>query len=400
MLTELQIKALKPAADEYKILDSPGFYIRVRPNGTKSWLSRYTGPDGREGLLSQGVWPDVPLRRAREKHAELRRRVADGVDPSALRKAARVARADTFESLASEWLESRAKSKSPKTVAKARALLEQRLVPAFGSRPITTIEPPDLLSILKGVEADGKGETALRIRILYSQIARYAISVGKCKRDISQDLRGALAPVRAVHHAAVVEPRAIGQLLRAIDSYHGFTSAKYALRLSPHVFLRPGELRNGRWEEIDFYAAEWRVPAARMKSKAEHIVPLSRQALQLLRDLHTQTGDGSLMFPGLRETSRPISDNTVAAALATIGYSSKVQTAHGFRTMASTRLNEMGVNSDLIELQLAHVEGNSTRAAYNRSSRMAERKKMMQQWSDALDAMRKDGAGNPARSDN
>jgi integrase len=289
-------------------------------------------------------------------------------------------------------LEGRTKTQSPKTVAKARALLEQRLLPAFGSRPITGIEAPDLLSILKGVEADGKSETALRIKILFSAIARYAIGHGKCLRDVSQDLRGALLPVVATHHAAVTDPRAIGQLLRAIDSYTGFTSAKYALRLSPHVFLRPSELRRGAWAEIDFDAAEWRIPAARMKSKAEHILPLSRQVLQLLRDLHTQTGDGALMFPGLRETSRPISDNTVAAALATIGYSSKTQTAHGFRTLASTRLNEMGVNSDLIELQLAHIEGNSTRAAYNRSSRMAERKKMMQTWSDALDTMRKDGA--------
>lgn len=392
MLTELQLKALKPAPAEYKVLDSPGLYVRVRENGTKSFLSRYTAPDGREGLLSQGVWPDVPLKRAREKHAELRRHVADGVDPSALRKAARVARLDTFASLASEWLAGRAKVQSPKTVAKAKALLEQRLLPAFGSRPVSSIDAADLLAILKRVEADGKHETALRIKILFSAIARYAIGHGKCLRDVSQDLRGALLPVSGVHHAAVTEPRAIGQLLRAIDSYTGFTSAKYALRLSPHVFLRPSELRCGVWAEIDFDAAEWRIPAARMKMKSEHIVPLSRQVLQLLRDLHTQTGDGALMFPGLRETSRPISDNTVAAALATIGYSSKIQTAHGFRTLTSTRLNEMAVNSDLIELQLAHVPTNAVRDAYNRSSRLPERRKMMQQWSDALDALRKDGA--------
>jgi integrase len=392
MLTELQIKALKPGVAEIKIHDGRGFYLRVRPNGTKSFLSRYTTPDGRPALLSQGQWPDVPLKRAREKHEALRSSVADGVDPSALRKIARIARGDTFEILALEWLERRAKTKSPNTVEKARALLVHRLFRAFGSHPINTIEPPDLLAVLQRVEADGKGETALRIRILFSQIARYAIGIGKCKRDISQDLRGALLPVVATHHAAVVEPRAIGQLLRATDNYRGFPAAKYALRLLPHVFVRPGELRGAAWSEFDLDAAEWRIPGVRMKMDREHIVPLSRQVLALLRELRTQTGDSRLLFPNIRSIDRPISGNTISAALATVGYSSKVQTAHGFRTIASTRLNEMGVNSDLIELQMSHVPQNSVRDAYNRASRLPERRKMMQTWSDALDEMRQDGA--------
>jgi integrase len=390
MLTEMQIKAAKPnPAKEFKLLDSRGLFIRVRPNGTKSWLTRYV-LNGREGLLSLGVWPEVGSKRAREKRDELRRLVADGIDPSAQRKAAKIARLDTFESVAEEWLDVQAQTKAPITVSTARSRILTQLYPAFGCKPITDIEPPDLLAVLRRIEANGTRETAHRLLSLYGRVARFAIASGNAKRDISQDLRDALVPVVVTHHAAIVEPRQIGALLRAIGDYSGFASVSYALKLSPYVFVRPGELRGAEWVEFDLDAFEpvWRIPASRMKVKAEHIVPLARQAVEILRELQKLTGSRRLLFPGLRTPDRPISNNSVNAALRYLGFDSRTMTHHGFRTMASTRLNEMGIVSDLIELQLAHVEGNSTRAAYNRASRLPERRKMMQTWADALDAMR------------
>jgi integrase len=389
MLTELAIKAAKPRPKVYKLYDSRGLVIRVKPNGSKSWLTRYV-LNGHEGLLSLGTWPEVQGKRAREKRDELRRLVADGIDPSAQRKAAKVARLDTFESVAELWLEREAKTKAPITVSTARSRLATQLYPAFGGKPIADINAPDLLAVLQRIEANGTSETAHRLRSLYSRVARYAIALGKTKRDITWDLRGALAPVKVAHHAAITVPRQIGELLRAIDGYSGFVSVSFALKLSPLVFVRPGELRGAEWGEFDLDAPEpvWRIPGERMKMKQPHIVPLARQTVEILRELQKLTGSGRLLFPGLRTPERPISDNSVNAALRNLGFPSHVMTHHGFRTLASTRLNEMGVNTDLIELQLAHVEGNSTRAAYNRSSRLAERRLMMQTWADALDAMR------------
>ena len=232
--------------------------------------------------------------------------------------------------------------------------------------------------------------TARRLRTLYGTIARYAMATGKAQRDISQDLRGALAPITTEHLAAITEPRRIGELLRAIDGYSGQPSTMYALRVAPHVFVRPGELRGARWAEFDLDGKEplWRVPASRMKAGAEHVVPLSRQIVELLEELQALTGDGELLFPGLRAPSRPISNNTLNASLRRIGFTQREMTAHGFRTLASTRLNEMGVNSDLIELQLAHAERDEVRGAYNRASRLPERRRMMQKWSDTLDKLR------------
>jgi integrase len=361
----------------------------VRPNGTKSWLTRYV-VNGREGLLSLGTWPDVQGKRAREKRDELRRLVADGIDPSKARKAAKVARLDTFEAIAEEWLEVQTQSKAANTVAMARSRLQTQFYAAFGRTPITKIEAPDLLGVLRRVEGSGTRETAHRLRALYGRIARFAIATGRAKRDISWDLRGALVPVKGDHHAAITEPRQIGALLRAIDGYVGFASVAYALKLSPLLFVRPGELRGAEWAEFDLDALEpvWRIPAGRMKMKKPHLVPLATQAVAILRELQKLTGNGRLLFPGLRTPERPISNNSVNAALRYLGFDNQTMTHHGFRTLASTNLNEMGINTDLIELQLAHVEGNSTRAAYNRASRLPERRAMMQKWANELDEMR------------
>jgi integrase len=389
-LTETQIRAAKPNPTKaYKMTDSRGLFLRVRPNGTKSWLTRYV-INGKEGLLSLGVWPEVQGKRAREKRDELRKLVADGVDPSKARKAKKAARLDTFESIAELWLDKQSKIMAPITVQTARSRIETQLYPAFGSTPIANIEAPDLLAVLQRIEAGGTHETAHRLRSLFSRVARHAIAIGKAKRDISWDLRGALVPVKVDHHAAITEPRQIGALLRAVDNYEGFTSVSYALKLSPLVFVRPGELRGAAWVEFDLEALEpvWRIPSERMKMKVPHIVPLAKQSVAILRELHQLTGSGRLLFPGLRTPDRPISNNSVNAALRYLGFPSHVMTHHGFRTLASTRLNEMNINSDLIELQLAHTESNKVRAAYNQARRLPERRAMMQTWADALDEMR------------
>jgi integrase len=386
-LTDVAIRGAKAKNKPYKLFDERGLFLLVTPSGSRLWRLKYY-VSGREKLLSLGDYRDVPLKRAREKRDDARRLLADGVDPSAHRKAEQLANANTLRAVGDEWLALQKKRLAPNTYEIAHGRLTNMLYPSLGSIPITEIKAPDLLAVLRRIESRGTHETAHRVRALFGRVARYAIATGRAERDVSADLRGALVPVATRNFPAITEPRRIGELLRAIDGYAGHVPTEYALKLAPLLFVRPGELRGAKWKEFDLDAAEWRIPGERMKMGREHVVPLAKQAVALLRALHGITGRGEYLFPSLRAPSRPISDNTLNAALRRLGFAQDEMTTHGFRSMASTRLNEMGVAGDVIELQLAHLERDEVRGAYNRATRMAERKVMMQTWADYLDNLR------------
>ncbi len=389
-LTDVAIRrAISTATTRRKLSDGAGLHLLIDPPRQPAWRLKYKF-QGREKLISLGVYRDVPLRRAREKCIDARRLLADGVDPSAERQAQRAAQAHSFRDVAEDWLTQQRRTLAPETVEIYTQRLTQRLYPAFGRQPIAEIKAPQLLAVLRTIEGRGRHETAHRVRALFGRVARFAIATGRAERDISADLRGALAPVATSHFAALTDPRRIGDLLRAIDAFHGQPSTMYALKLAAYVFVRPGELRAARWAEFDLSGREpeWRIPAERMKMKVAHLVPLARQVVALLRALAALTGDGELLFPSVRAADRPISDGTLNGALRRMGFSAEEMTTHGFRTIASTRLNELGFAPDVIERQLAHAEANAVRDAYNRALRLPERRKMMQAWADELDRMR------------
>ena len=384
-LTDARIRSLKPREKPYKVFDTRGLYLLIYSDGRRGWRFRYRY-GGREKLLSMGSYPDTNLKLAREKRDEARSLLATKIDPSAKRQAEKRARAETFEAVARDWLKLSYNSEG--TVARAERRLEMFVFPYLGKTPIAEITAQELLQRLRRIESQGKHETAHRVRSLCSRIFRYAIVEGRAERDVSADLRGALTAVKVKHLPAITDPKRIGELLRALDGYEGQPAVMQALRLAPLVFVRPGELRAAEWIEIDLDGAEWRIPAERMKMNETHIVPLSTQAIAIIEELHSITGHGRFLFPSLRTNERPISENTLNAALRRLGYSKEEMTAHGFRTIASTQLNELGWSPDVIELQLAHVERNKVRAAYNRAERLDERRKMMQQWADYLDGLR------------
>ena len=385
-LTAVKIKAAKPG----KHFDGGGLFLHVFPNGARYWRLKYRY-NGKEKLLALGVFPEVSLSEARRSREQARSTLRHGLDPSTHRHEQRaqaaVAASNTFESVALEWLQRR--DVADVTAAKTRWLLNSFLLPEIGPRPIHEVTPRELLTALRKVEATGKLESAVRAKVVAGQVFRFAIIEGKADTDPTQSLRGALRRPDVRHRAGLTDPKAIGGLLRAIDGFQGHASTVYALRLAPLVFVRPGELRGARWNEIDFDAAMWRIPGERMKMKAPHLVPLSRQALVVLRELQPFTGSSDYLFPSVRSWQRPISDNTVNATLRRLGYSSDEMTGHGFRSMAATRLNEMGWRADAIERQLAHAESNRVRDAYTSAAQyLDERKKMMQAWADYLDALK------------
>ena len=385
-LSDVAIRNAKPKEKPIKLFDRDGLYLLVKPSGSRLWRLKYRIA-GREKLISLGSYPEVSLKVARDRCDEARRLVADGADPSAKRRAERAARADTFEALAREWLEMQGKTLGDRTLQKKTERFEAFVFPYLGKRPISEIKAADVLAVLKRIEARGKHETAHRVRSECGNVFRYAVITGRAERDPTIDLRGAIAAVSRRNRPAIVDPARIGELMRAIDGYRGDVSTEFALKLLPLTFVRPGELRLAEWVEFDLKAAEWRIPAARMKMRELHVVPLSRQAVALFKDLHTLTGDGRYAFPSLRSTERPISDNTINAALRRLGFTGDEMVAHGFRAMASTSLNEQGWHPDLIELQLAHAERNDSRGAYNRAQRLPERRKMMQAWADHLQTL-------------
>jgi integrase len=391
MLTEAAIRAEKPSDKQRKLFDERGLYLLIHPNGSRYWRFKYRHA-GREKLLALGTYPDVTLKRAREKRDEARKRVADGIDPSVEKQASKAANTQTLRLVYEEWL---SKSEKVQSLAKStrhkdQSRLETYILPTLGSRPIASIKPADLLLCLQRMEAKGIHESAARARSLIGRIFRYAIATQRADRDITQDLRGALTTPKTKNMPAITEPKRIGELLRAIEGYSGQPSTAYALKLAPLVFVRPGELRGAEWSEfeLDGKDPEWRIPASRMKMGEHHIVPLSRQSVALLKELHRITGHGKFLFPSLRTNARPMSNNTVNAALRRLGFSGEEMVGHGFRAMASTCLNEQGWHPDVIELQLAHKERNKVRAAYNRAQRIPERRKLMQAWADYLDSLR------------
>ena len=387
MLSDTRVRAAKPREKAYKLYDERGLFLFVTPTGGRLWRLKYRVRD-REKLISLGAYPDVGLKRAREKRDEARKLLADGVDPSAERQERRTALLETFEGVAEEWLELQSKSLAAETISILGTRLKSALYPYLGSRPITAITAQELLGALRRIEARGRHETAHRVRALAGRVLRYAVATGRAQHDVAADLKEALAPVKSRNFASVTDPARVGELMRAIDGYTGHPVTALALKLAPLVFVRPGELRAAEWTEFDLLAAEWRIPGARMKMGDPHIVPLSRQALAILRELEPLARGGRYLFPSLRTRDRPMSNNTINAALRRLGYTSQEQTGHGFRTMASTLLNEQGFPPDVIELQLAHSDRNKVRAAYNKAQRLSERRKMMQAWADYLDGLR------------
>jgi len=389
-LTEVEVRNAKPRDKRYKLADGGGLYLEVLPGGGKSWRMKYHF-GGKEKRLVFGLWPEVSLKDARDHRTDARKLLVNGQDPSAVKKAAAAIStqdAETFELVAREWQDKFKPKWSPAYADKLLRRLEKDVFPFIGAKPIRDISPPELLALLRRVEARGAPDIARRLLWGCGQIQRYAVATGRAERDVSADLRGALSPIKVKHHASLTDPKDIGALLRAIDEYGGNPQTIYALKLASHLFLRPGELRGLEWSEINFDAAEIRIQAHRMKMREQHIVPLSRQVVALLREIHQLTGGGRFVFPSELTPSRCMSENTVNTALRRLGYTKEEMTGHGFRSLASTRLHEMGYNSDVIERQLSHCERNGVKASYNFAQHLPERRKLMQQWSDYLDGLK------------
>jgi integrase len=388
-LSDVKIRVERASDKPRKVFDGDGLFLLISPGGSKLWRFKYR-IDGREKLLSFGSYPEVSLKQARDRLADARRAVAAKIDPSLQRKAERLSQAHTFAAVAREWLELQKPKLAAVSHKKASWLLEDLLFPAIGSSQIKSVGAPELLAALRKIEARGRHETAHRARQTAGSVFRYAIVTGRADRDISADLRGALAPVVTTNRAVVTQPARVGELLRAIDCYAGQPATRVALHLAALVFVRPGELRGAVWEEFEIEGPEpvWRIPGERMKMGLEHLVPLAPQVLSLLDELRPIVGEKGLLFPSLRSGARPISENTLNAALRRMGYAKDEMTAHGFRAIASTMLNELGCSPDLIELQLAHTERDKVRGAYNRAQRLAERHHMMRQWAEYLDSLK------------
>lgn len=395
MLTVSKIRAAKPAKKQFKLSDERGLYLLVYPNGVKGWRHRIT-INGRETTLSYKNFPDLSLKLAREKRDETRQQLAKGVNVVAQRQAERQATADTFEAIAREWLDAgcppnkKGRPVDPKTIAQLTRRLENYVFPYHGRTPVKKISVPDLHQTLRRIVSKGTIETAHRVRSVCGRVFRYAVATGRAERDPAADLQDALPSVATKSFAAITDPTEIGELLRAIDGYQGQPTVMAALKLAPYVFVRPTELRGAEWAEIDLDAGEWTIPAARMKMSRDHWVPLSKQAVAIIEDLHPITGNGNLVFPGIRSRKRPISENTLNSALRRLDYTSEQMTSHGFRTLASTRLNELGFDADVIEAQLAHVDRNAVRRIYNRAEYADKRRTMMQSWGNYLDGLKAD----------
>ncbi|WP_164271851.1 integrase arm-type DNA-binding domain-containing protein [Stenotrophomonas sp. B1-1] len=391
-LTDTAIRKAKPTATVQKLRDGGGLYLLLRPDGARWWRWDYRRPvTGKRNTLSFGTYPEVSLAAARERHAAGRRLLADGIDPGEQRKAHKVATLDsttnTFEAIAAEHLAMRAKKLSAGSVKRERRLIEKDLNPIIGGRPVAAISARELLEPLRKIEARGAVETAHRARMLASLVFRYAIATGRAERNPAEDLKGALASPESQHFASITDPPLVGGLLRAMHGYQGSPVVRAALRLAPLVFVRPGELRQARWADIDLDAGQWRFIAT--KTGQPHIVPLAVQAVAILRELEPLTGRGPYVFPSMLGKGRPMSENTVNGALRRLGFDSDTMTGHGFRAMARTVLDEvLGFRPDYIEHQLAHAVRDPNGRAYNRTAHLAERAKMMQAWADYLDTLR------------
>lgn len=394
MLTDTRLRALKPRARLYRVADRDGLCIEVRPTGARLWRFRYRYA-GKAQMVGLGEYPSIGLQEARKRLLAERERLAHGTDPAAIRRQLRHAKAiagdDSLKAVATEWLANRKEGGwSDVTLAKHTQRFKTWVYPYIGTRAMRSLTSGDLLLVVRRPEAAGKIETAHRLKQVFGSLFRYAISTGRADADPSTTLRGALVPLKVTHRASLKNPAAIGAMLRAIDGYTGRgAAATAALKLAPLVFVRPGELRKAEWREFEFEDSQWRIPGERMKMGLPHLVPLSRQALAILRELQPVTGGGRYVFPSLRTRTRPLSENTINASLRRLGYTKEEMTAHGFRSIASTMLNEAGFNSDWIEAQLAHADP-TVRGDYNFALYLPQRRKMMQAWADMLDKLRDD----------
>lgn len=405
-LTELQIKHAKAVDRPLKMSDGHGLFLFVQPDsvsinekkkktiirGARYWRLAYRFA-GKQKTLALGVYPEVSLVDARERREETRKLLAKDIDPSENRKAQKLSKGDraenSFEVVAREWFEKFSANWAENHSGRIIRRLERDIFPWIGGKPIAEIKAPELVATLRRIEERGAVETAHRVLQYCGQIFRYAKVTGRAEHDISQDLKGALRPVKHSHHAAITDPKAIAELLRAIDSYQGNLITKCALRLAPLFFVRPGELRKAEWAEIDLDKAEWNIPAERMKMRQPHLVPLSSQAIEILCELQALTGGGRYVFPGARTNDRPMSDNAILAALRRMNYDKNEMSGHGFRAMARTVLDEvLEVRPDFIEHQLAHAVRDPNGRAYNRTSHISGRQKMMQSWADYLDKLK------------
>lgn len=392
MLTDLAVRKAVARDKPYKLADGGGLYLLVTKAGQRCWRVDYRFGEKR-ATAALGVYPTVSLAEARAKRLEIKKQIADGMNPSAKRKIDKItgplANVNSFQAVAEEWLDkARRESRAEVTLGKLKWLLEFAH-PIIGSRKIGEIKAPELLAVLRAVEKRGHYETARRLRSTCGQVFRYAIATGRADRDISADLRGAITVPKVTHRAAITSPMEAGVLLRAIDAYSGYPVTHAALRLAPHVFVRPGELRHAEWTEFDLTKNVWTIPAEKTKMRVAHRVPLTRQVLAILEELREISGNRRHLFPAQGKRDRPMCENTINLALRRMGFDSKTMTAHGFRAMASTLLNEQGHwNPDAIERQLGHAESDEVRRAYARGEHWEERLAMMKSWSDYLDQLR------------
>ena len=394
-LTDTAIRNAKPKEKPYKVTDAQGLYLLVNPRGSKLWRVKYR-MDGVERKLALGSYPEITLAEARAARDAARRQLAHAVDPNVAKRQARIEASirasNSFATVAEELIDKKTREGLAEPTLEKMRWFVKLLGPDFGKRPVTDITPQELLHELRKHERRGRLETANLLRSFASRVFRYAVATARAERDPAQLLIGALTTAKVKHFAAITDPTEFGALLRAIDDYQGHPAVMFALRLAPHVFQRPGELRQMEWAEIDFQKAVWTIPIAKMKMRQPHSVPLSRQALAILNEMRSLSGSGRYVFPSIRTRARPISDNTINAALRRMGYSKEQMTAHGFRTSASSLLNESGKwNPDAIERALAHMVAGSVRRIYNQSAYWGERVAMAQWWSDYLDELRKDG---------
>lgn len=391
-LTAVAIRNAKGRTKPYKLTDSDGLYLLVSPAGARYWRMNYRYL-GKQKTLAFGVYPDIGLAEAREQRDAARKVLARGDDPGEQIKleriAATVAASNSFKAVADEWLlKVEHEGRSAVTMKKLRWLLDF-INASIGKRPIASISAQELLVMLRKMESKGRYETAKRLRSTCSQVFRYAIATARADRDVAADLRGALIAPQPVHRAAITSANAAGALLRAVEAFEGHPNTKAALQLLPHVFVRPGELRHAEWADFDFDKALWTIPPHKTKMRRPHIIPLSRQALAILETIEHDADYSRFLFPSLRSVDRPMSENTINAALRRMGYAQDEMTGHGFRAMAATLLNEMGLwHPDAIERQLAHCDNNAVRRAYARGEYWDERVRMMQHWSDHLDFLR------------
>ena len=391
-LTDTAIRKAKPTDKMQRLFDGGGLYLEISPAGGKWWRLKYR-VDGKEKRLSLGTYPDTSLASARAKRDAARKLLAASVDPGEHRKAEKAAgddkAANSFEVVAREWFAKQSSTWVASHADKIIQRLERDVFPWLGKRPVADVTAKELLATINRIAERGAADTSHRALQNCGQVFRYAIVTGRAERNPATDLRGALPPVKQSHHAAILEPAAIGGLLRAVDSYQGAYVTRCALQLAPLLFVRPGELRQAEWTEIDLDAAEWNIPAEKMKTREPHLVPLAPQAVAILRDLQALTGRGRYVFPSPRTGSRPMSNNGVLSALRRMGYGKDEMTGHGFRAMARTILDEvLQFRPDYIEHQLAHAVRDPNGRAYNRTAHLAERRKMMTAWADYLDTLR------------